>query len=167
MTSARAPAGPPDRSPRRPAPHELDTSRLAHLVGYATSRAAVPLKQAFARHMAPLGLKAVEFSVLVLVATNPRLNQKQLGDALALTAPNLAVILDRLSGRGLIARVRGTVDRREHRLELTPDGRALTERAQHVAATMEREALQGLSDAERALLIELLHKVAAGRPAPH
>lgn len=145
----------------------LDVSRLAHLVGYATSRAAVPLKLAFAQHMAPLGLKAVEFSVLVLIATNPRLNQKQLGNALALSAPNLAVILDRLAERGLVARVRGTVDRREHRLELTAAGTALTARAERVAATMEREALQGLSDAERALLIELLHKVGAARPASH
>ena len=155
----RAPAATPDRS--------LDTTRLAHLVGYAVSRAALPLRQAFAHHMAPFGLKAVEFSVLVLIAANPRLNQKQLGGALDLSAPNLAVILDRLAERGLVARVRGTVDRREHRLELTPAGAALTARAQDVASTMEREALQWLSDAERALLIELLNKVAATRLPAH
>ncbi len=92
---------------------ELDASRLAHLVGYASSRAAVQLKKSFATHMAPLGLKAVEFSVLVLVAANPRLNQKQLGSALDLSAPNLAVILDRLAERGLVAQ--GTRHRRSPR----------------------------------------------------
>ncbi|MEO8125212.1 MAG: MarR family transcriptional regulator [Burkholderiales bacterium] len=163
MSAAHRLAGSPGHSPQE----DLDTTRLAHLVGYAASRAAVPLKQAFAHHMAPIGLKAVEFSVLVLVAANPRLNQKQLGSALDLSAPNLAVILDRLAERGLVARVRGTVDRREHRLELTLAGRELTARAEGVAGTMEREALQGLSDAERALLIELLHKVAAARPGSH
>lgn len=146
---------------------DLDTTHLAHLVGYATSRAAIPLKHAFAHHMGPLGLKAIEFSVLVLIATNPRLNQKQLGNALALSAPNLAVILDRLAERGLVERVRGTVDRREHRLELTAAGTELTARAERVAGTMEHEVLQGLSDAERALLIELLHKVGASRPGSH
>ena len=40
----------------------LDQSRLTHLVGYAASRASIELKKAFARHMAPMQLKAVEFS---------------------------------------------------------------------------------------------------------
>jgi hypothetical protein len=62
--------------------------------------------------------------VLVLVAANPCLNQEQLGSAPDLSAPNLAVILDRLA---------------------------------------ERDALRSLSDAERALLIEMLPKVAAAR----
>lgn len=167
MTAAHPTAPGPARVPRHPPPDALDTSRLAHLVGYAVSRAAVPLRLAFTRQMAPLGLKAVEFSVLVLVAANPRLNQKQLGSALDLSAPNLAVILDRLAERGLVARVRGTVDRREHHLELTPAGADLTARAERVAGTLEREALQRLSDAERALLIELLHKVAASRLPAH
>lgn len=162
-----SPANSPAHSPAHASEKELDASRLAHLVGYASSRAAVQLKKSFATHMAPLGLKAVEFSVLVLVAANPRLNQKQLGSALDLSAPNLAVILDRLAERGLVARVRGTVDRREHRLELTPAGQTLAARAEGVARTMERDALRGLSEAERALLIELLLKVAAARvPAP-
>jgi hypothetical protein len=38
----------------------LDQSRLTHLVGYAASRASIELKKAFARHMAPMRLKAVE-----------------------------------------------------------------------------------------------------------
>jgi DNA-binding MarR family transcriptional regulator len=142
----------------------LDTSRLTHLVGYAASRASIELKKTFGRHLGPLQLKAVEFSALVLVASNPHLNQKQLGAALDVSAPNLAVILDRLAERGLVKRVRSTVDRRAQQLHLTPAGRELTARAEAIAATMENDALQALSSAERALLIELLLKVAR---APH
>ncbi|HRI17268.1 MAG TPA: MarR family transcriptional regulator [Burkholderiaceae bacterium] len=142
----------------------IDTSRLTHLVGYAASRASIQLKKPFRKHLGPLQLKAVEFSLLVLVAANPGLNQKRLGAALDLSAPNLAVILDRLAERGLVERVRSTVDRRAQELRLTPAGRALTARAEAIAATMETEALRVLSAAERALLIELLLKVARGRP---
>ena len=143
----------------------LNTARLTHLVGYAASRASIQLKKTFTRHLGPLQLKAVEFSALVLVASNPRLNQKQLGAALDVSAPNLAVILDKLAERGLVERVRSTVDRRAQQLHLTPAGRELTARAEAIAATMENDALRMLSDAERALLIELLLKVARGRPA--
>ena len=163
---ARGPAhatpfrAPTDMPPRSPAPGELDQSRLMHLVGYAASRASIELKKTFARHMGALDLKAVEFSILVLVASNPQVNQKQLGQALDVSAPNLAVTLDRMVERGLVERVRSTQDRRAQHVHLTTRGRELTQQAEKIAATMESAALRVLSPAERALLIELLLKVA-------
>lgn len=146
--------------PRSLAPGELDHSRLMHLVGYAASRASIELKKTFAKHLGPLDLKAVDFSVLVLVASNPLVNQKQLGQALEVSAPNLAVTLDRMVERGWVERVRSTLDRRAQHVHLTPRGRELTQQAEKIAATMENAALRVLSPAERALLIELLLKVA-------
>lgn len=138
----------------------IDTSPLTHLVGYAASRAAIQLKKTFARHLGPLELTAVEFSILLLVASNRGLNQKQLGAALELSAPSLAVILARLAARGLVERVRSPVDRRAQQLRLSPAGKALAERAAAIAGSMEDEALRMLSPGEQALLIELLLKVA-------
>lgn len=144
----------------RPLAPELDQSRLTHLVGYAATRASVELKKSFRRHLGPLKLKAVEFSILVLVASNRQVHQKQLGAALDVSAPNLAVTLDRMVQRGWIERVRNEADRRQQLVRLTPAGRELVQRAEQVAMTMEDEPLAVLSEAERALLIELLLKVA-------
>jgi len=143
----------------------LDSSRLAHIVGYAATRAAYTLRKAFTRHMAPLDLKIVEFSILMLVAQNPQVNQKQLGAALDISAPNMAVTLDRMVERGWVERVRSTHDRRAQHIHLTTRGTQLVERAGKIAATMEAPALAVLSAAEQALLIELLNKVATGRSA--
>ncbi len=142
----------------------LDQSRLTHLVGYAATRASVELKKTFTRHLGPLKLKAVEFSILVLVAANERVNQKQLGQALEVSAPNMAITLDRMVERGWVERVRSTEDRRAQLIHLTPTGRLLVQKAEKIAATMEHEAVKVLSEAERALLIELLQKVARTRP---
>ena len=150
---------------RTPFAGQLDQSRLMHLVGYASSRAAIQLKKTFARHMGPLELKTVEFSILVLVASNPQVNQKQLGQALDVSAPNLAVTLDRMVERGWVERVRSTQDRRAQHVHLTARGRELTQQAEKIASTMENAALRLLSSAERALLIELLLKVAWHKPA--
>ena len=147
-------------------PRRLDQSRLTHLVGYAASRASIELKKTFARHLGPLELKAVEFSILVLVASNPDVNQKELGAALDVSAPNMAITLDRLVERGWVERVRATHDRRAQLIHLTPAGREFVRRAERIAATMESAALTALSAAERALLIELLLKVAQGRAVP-
>jgi len=143
----------------------VDQSRLTHLVGYAVSRASIELKKAFARDLGPLQLKPVEFSILVLVASNAQVNQKQLGAALDISAPNMAVTLDRLVERGWVERVRSTRDRRAQHIHLTPQGRDLVRRAEKIATTMEHAPLAALSQAERALLIELLLKVAGSGKA--
>ena len=142
---------------------ELDTSRLTHLVGYAASRATIELRKTFTRHMAPFELKIGEFSILMLVAANPQVNQRQLGQALDISAPNMAVTLDRMVERGWVERVRSTEDRRAQQIHLTGAGRALARRAEKIAAKMEDATLRRLSSAERALLVELLLKVADGR----
>lgn len=138
----------------------LDASRLTHLVGYASSRAAIEMRKVFARHMKPLDLKVVEFSILMLVAANPHVNQKRIGQALDISAPNMAVTLDRMVERGWVQRVRSEKDRRAQHIHLTAKGRDLVQRAGKIALTMEDAALRMLSAAERALLIELLLKVA-------
>jgi DNA-binding MarR family transcriptional regulator len=141
----------------------LDQSRLTHLVGYATTRASIAMRKVFAGHFDPLELKVVEFSILMLVAANAEVNQKQIGAALDISAPNLAVTLDRMVERGWVERVRATRDRRSMHIHLTAAGRELVQRAEKIAATMEAPALRMLSVAERALLIELLMKVAGGK----
>ena len=154
---------PATREPIEGAVEALDQSRLTHLVGYAATRASVTMRRVFAQHLGPLDLKVVEFSILMLVAANPPVNQKQLGQALDVSAPNMAVTLDRLVERALVERVRSTKDRRAMQIHLTPQGTALVQRAEKIAATMESATLRVLSPAERGLLIELLMKVAGGR----
>jgi DNA-binding MarR family transcriptional regulator len=155
----------PGDAPAAPPAHDgaLDQSGLMHLVGYASTRAAIELKKSFQRHMGPLKLKAVEFSILVLVDTNAEVNQKQLGLALEVSAPNLAVTLDRMVEQGWVRRERSERDRRAQLIRLTPAGQALARRARKIAETMEHEALKVLSPAEQALLVELLQRLARKR----
>lgn len=143
----------------------VDDTGLAHLVGYAASRAAIELRKVFATHMEPLGLKIAEYSILMLVAHNVDINQKRLGAALDISPPNMAVTIDRMVERGWVERVRGTHDRRAQHIHLTAAGRAVADKARRITATMEEPALGMLSHAERALLIELLRKVYGARTA--
>ena len=160
VAPAAAPQPPAPRSRPRGAPAALDASHLEPLLGYALARASIEMKRAFKSRLGPLGLREVEFSILVLVASNPRVNQRQLGRALDLSAPNMAITLDRLAEAGWIERVRSTEDRRAQIIGITAAGRQLAQRAEEAVAVVERQAATGLSQAERLLLIELLLKVA-------
>jgi len=139
----------------------VDDACLRHLAGYQAAQADIALKRAFhARIGEPFGLRPVEFTILALVAHNPGVTGKQLAQALAVTAPNITLLLDRMSERGLVERVRSETDRRAQNIHLTRAGAALAQRTLAVSRTMEREVLGHLSEGERVMLLELLRKVA-------
>lgn len=137
---------------------------LADVLGYHVAQAAVTTVGMFERHVGGrFNLRKVEFSILMLLMANGPLSPKRLGQVLALSAPNLTLLLDRLQQRDLLRRERNQADRRSHNIVLTPTGLALSQEAAAAAGPMERELDDRLSPAERAMLLELLRKVAGGR----
>lgn len=137
---------------------------LAEIVGYHIAQAKVTTYEAFDRHIGkPFTLRKVEFSLLMLLQANRALSPKQLGSTLTLTAPTLTMLLDRLQDRGLIRRDRNPADGRSQHIVLTDAGRRLARDSTAAAVTMERELQRGLSQAEHAMLIELLAKLARTR----
>jgi DNA-binding MarR family transcriptional regulator len=154
-----------DDKPVKPL-QKLDQSALRHVLGYHLSLADVPSKRLFFRYIGePLKLRPVEFSLLVLVRDNREATQKQLGQALSLAAPNLTLLLDKLEERGLITRERSLQDRRAQHVRLTPAGDQLARAGHEASFAMEREWTRALSEAERAMLAELLRKMARLGPA--
>ncbi|WP_240635863.1 MarR family winged helix-turn-helix transcriptional regulator [Caldimonas tepidiphila] len=144
-------------------PGGLDHSRMLRLLGYNLAQADIPAKKAFIKYMGPLGLRPVEYTVLTLVMSNENVTQKQLSQALSVSAPNMTLLLDRLEERRLISRTRSEADRRMQIIALTEQGQELMRRAEEISVTMEKEILRHLTPAERAILFELLQKVAAHR----
>ena len=155
--TVRALSGPPAEATA--AAFVLDDRQLLRLTGYNVARANIRMLRAFHAHLGEAALRPAEFSALVLISCNPGINQKQLGDALDISPPNLAVMLDQLSGRGLLKRVRSAVDRRLQHPHLTRQGEKLLEQASALASDMEQQIVTVLTSGERAILIELLQKL--------
>jgi DNA-binding MarR family transcriptional regulator len=150
-------------APHAAAHPPLDETALGHLVGYRLARADVPARRAFMRHVGtPLKLRPVEFSLLVLLLANGSASAKQVGQSLDLPPPQVTMLVDRLVERGFVQRRRSARDARALELTLTAAGRELAQRAHRISLTMEAPLLQALSPAERAMLFELLAKLARG-----
>lgn len=142
----------------------LDESAVDHILGYRLAQASILMRSVFSRQVGdPLNLRTVEFTLLMLLLTNEDVTPSQITRALAMSAPNLTQLLDRLADRGLVARERSPHDRRAQHIRLTRTGRALAKKAHELSLTMEQETLQHLSGAERAMLMELLQRVAHQR----
>ena len=161
--------------PRKPSLAAEDRTPLTRLreggahaiVGYQLAQAAIVTNQVFDERVAVRGgLRRVEFTILALVQGNRDVTARQLARALAVTPPNIAIWLDRLESRGLVARERSVSDARMQHVSLTARGTALVDRSVQALLEGERVALDGLSTAERAMLVELLHKVALSRRKP-
>ena len=158
------PPAEPEGQHRPARPRGLHQGLLADIVGYRVVQARLTTGASYQRHIGePLGLRPVEYTLLILLKTNGQASPKQLATALALSAPNLTILLDRMQQRGLIDRARSEADRRSQIVRLTPDGQALTATAEALTPAMEADLDNCLSRAERALLLELLDKVARNR----
>ncbi len=158
---ATAPTWPPvanDRSAS--APDELSLGTLSEVLGFHLARASAITVDLFERHVGqPLQLRKVEYSLLLLLLANGALTAKRLAPALAMSAPNLSLLIDRLEQRGLVRRERSETDRRSQNIVLTDEGRKLATRGAAAAPAMEHALLDRLSHAERLMLIELLAKL--------
>lgn len=141
----------------------LDQSAVQHLIGYRLTLAEVASRRVFQRHIGtPFKLRPVEFTILVLLLDHGSATPKQLALTLSLPPPNVTVLVDRLVERGLMQRQRSDTDGRALNLRLTDKGSDLARRTQRVSQTMEAGLLSPLSLAERAMLGELLLKLAQG-----
>ena len=164
-TVNRRSADAPDRGHHDPVlPGGLDHRPMQKLLGYNLAQAAIPSSKIFAKRIGePFQLRRLDFTILMLVAANPGVTQRQMSLALDVSAPRLTLVCDKLEERELITRTRSEDDRRKQYIALTRKGAALVKKADQVADGMERELLGHLTEVERAVLFQLLEKVAIHR----
>lgn len=149
----------PDTKSKKPF---VEPRAMESVIGYRIARAKVATQALFQRHIGkPYSLRPVEFTLLLMLQANKGLAPKQLCKALSLPAPHLTILLDRLQERGLIERVRSSVDRRSQQVLLTEPGTELAAELARHAPHMEDDLRGCLTTGERAMLIELLDKVAS------
>ena len=143
---------------------QLSEAKLHQILGYQMAQATITTTAVFMKLVGdPLDLRPVEYTILTLINENPGGSPARLSKALGVTPPNITVWIDKLETRGLVARERNITDRRAQHLHTTAKGADLASKATQQLLKGEREALAGLSEGERTILVELLHKVACAR----
>ncbi|MES2602647.1 MAG: MarR family winged helix-turn-helix transcriptional regulator [Pseudomonadota bacterium] len=159
----KRPARPSPRPVPRPAPpaEAVRIGDLSEFLGYSLKRAQLRIFEDFIRCVAPLQLTPAQFSVLMLVETNPGRNQTEIASTLGILRPNFVALLDELESRDLCLRSRSSNDRRSHILRLTDKGRAVLSRARKlIEARHEARLKELLGDTNRDLLLAMLSKIA-------
>ncbi|MEZ0306327.1 MAG: MarR family winged helix-turn-helix transcriptional regulator [Ramlibacter sp.] len=155
-------ARPNPRQVRTPA-GRLEEAQLQRVLGYQLAQATIVTDRIYMDKVGvPFELRPVEYTVLTLIAENPGGSLAQVARALAVTAPHISIMIDRLESRGLIKREQSESDRRTQVLHTTAKGTELVRKSTQLILDAEREVV-GLTPGEQAMLVELLHKVALAR----
>jgi DNA-binding MarR family transcriptional regulator len=145
---------------------KLIEAELKTVIGYQMAQATVAMDRIYETVVGQTeGLHRVEYTVLMLVRANPGCTASSLAKALAVSAPNMALWLERVTAKGLLDRTPSAADRRSNHLHLTQRGEETARVATQAILAAEEALLAGLSVGERAMLAELLHKAAGCRHA--
>lgn len=135
------------------------TSVLAWL---RLARAFQKVYRASAGNLRPRGLSVAQFHVLAHVGAAGGMTQQELADSLLVTKGNVAQLLGRMEGAGLVERRQ---EGRANRIVLTCEGQRLYEAVVPVHEAFIAGCFAALSAEDRTQLLHLLRKLDRSLPA--
>jgi len=107
----------------------------------------------------PLGFGMSQLPVLIALEEGGTLTQKELAQVARVEQPTMAEMLARMERDGVVEREPNPDDKRGSLTSLTRKARARLPKARAALMQGERDAMAGLSDEEKTLLLSLLKRV--------
>lgn len=105
------------------------------------------------------GLSETEFAMLELLYHKGKIPMQQMGEKLLITSGGITYTADKLENKGLLRRVACPSDRRVTYAEITEHGDEMMEDIFPEHQKVIESTMTGLTDEEKAQLIELLKKL--------
>ena len=143
----------------------ISRSRLSSLLGFRLRRAETVMHRDFILSLKPCDLTQKHFAVLLLIQENPGISQIELCAALGTDPNTMIAFIDRLSDRGLVCRIRSTVDRRKTELHVSDAGVELLDKALALIAEHEARFRARFSATELERLMDCLDRLSGPSPS--
>jgi DNA-binding MarR family transcriptional regulator len=115
----------------------------------------------FAEETSGYEITSPQWAALRILSEHPGIEMTRLSDLIAYDRSTIGALVDRLVAKGLVSRIRGTLDRRTRELTLTEPGRALVAELRPQLHRVQERLLAALSAPEQEALIGLLERVVA------
>jgi DNA-binding MarR family transcriptional regulator len=129
---------------------------LSRNFGFLLNDVARLMRTTYDRRVKSLGLTRSQWWVLNHLYRGDGVTQTELADTLEIEKPTLGRLLDRLEAKGWVRREADARDRRAWRVFLTDEVDPAMRTLRAVAAELRRDALAGLSAAERERFVDTL-----------
>jgi DNA-binding MarR family transcriptional regulator len=129
---------------------------LSRNFGFLLTDVARLMRTIYDRRVKSLGLTRSQWWVLNHLFRGDGVTQTELADTLEIEKPTLGRLLDRLEAKGWVRRAADARDGRVWRVYLTAEVEPALRTLRTVAAELRRDALAGLSAAERERFVDTL-----------
>lgn len=146
---------------RRQSENAIDLGPLGSWIGFYLRLAQNASFHAFAREARGVDLSPGRFATLMLIGRNPGISQTALSRANGRDKSSLTPVLEDLSRRKLIRRIRAKNDRRSYRLMLTPSGERLLQQLTVCAEQHDANLDRIIGPRERARFLQILKRIVA------
>lgn len=142
--------------------HRRGVRQSSVLAWLRLARTFQKMERASAGNLRPRGLSVAQFDVLAHVGAAGGITQQELADSLLVTKGNVAQLLDRMEGAGLVERRQ---EGKANRIVLTCEGRRLYEAVVPAHEQFIAGCFAALSADDQAQLLRLLRKLDRSLPA--
>jgi DNA-binding MarR family transcriptional regulator len=129
---------------------------LSRNFGFLLNDVARLMRTAYDRRIRKLGLTRAQWWVLTHLYRSNGVTQTELAETLEIEKPTLGRLLDRLEAKGWVRREHDASDRRVWRVHLTDEVEPALRTMRSIAADLRRDALTGISAAERERFVDTL-----------
>lgn len=117
------------------------------------------LRTHFDSRVKELGLTQARARTLMLLDRLEVLNQKELAEELDVETPTMVRLLDGLENQGFIQRREAEGDRRAKEIHITPTGRLLAKKVNHLAQKLRADVLAGINSQDLQKTIDVLQSI--------
>ena len=129
---------------------------LSRNFGFLLNDVARLMRTAYDRRIRKLGLTRAQWWVLTHLYRSNGVSQTELAETLEIEKPTLGRLLDRLEAKGWVRREHDASGRRVWRVHLTDEVEPALRTMRKIAAELRRDALTGISAAERERFVDTL-----------
>lgn len=132
---------------------------MSETIGFLLNDSARLYRRAFNARTRGMGITALQWRLITYLKRHEGIRQGPLADLIEVEPITLSRMVDRLAEAELIERRADPNDRRAWRLYLTPRAAELLNAVRQTADTLNEEAVEGLSAAEREQLATLVERI--------
>ena len=134
---------------------------MSETIGFLLNDTARLFRRAFNARTRDSGITALQWRLITYLKRHEGIRQGPLAELIEVEPITLSRMVDRLVEAELVERRADPADRRSWRLFLTDKAQALLAELRPLAEAMLEEALEGIDEADRALLRETLERMRA------
>lgn len=143
--------------------HKMDNNNINEIsnkkIIYQLINLAIKHKKIMQNYLDETGVYHAQYRLLLAISHNENASQNDIAKLMDVSAATIAVSLKKLEKGGYINREIDEKDNRLNKINITEKGKKVVKQSKKIFEAVDQKVFQGITDEEKAALINLLQKL--------